>query len=170
MSRAKKHVTEGYTSELVLPLESQSIVRVFDLRGGNVCEVEYPNGDKILALIPAKFKNVLWIRKGSFAIVDMEAEQLYAGKVRTTIVHLLSPDHIKDLKKLDKWPSAFLTESEKKHSSDNIAKDNKTSDGVHDVGDDEEQEESDDDDDLFLNPNHQVAAESGGESENDSSD
>jgi len=161
MSRSKKRVTSDYsTTELILPEGSQCIVRVSDLRGGNVCEVEYPSGEKILSTIPSKFKNAVWIRKGAGAIVEQPADQEYAGKVRTTIIHLLSADHIKELKKLNKWPEEFLTEGERKQAVP-LVEDNE--DGYEDRS----SQDSDNDDDLFVNTNHHQLTDSEGEDEDE---
>jgi len=160
MSRSKKRVTLGYSSsDLILPKGTQRIVRVSDLRGGNVCEVEYPSGEKVLSLIPSKFKNAVWIRKGAGAIVEEPADQEYAGKVRTTIVHLLSAAHVKELKKINKWPEEFLTEGERKQLA-SVADDNE-GEGFGSGRD------SDNDDDLFVNPNHIVDSDEEGYGEDE---
>jgi len=137
--------------------EGQSIVRVSSLRGGNICEVELPNGEKVLSLIPTKFLNVLWIKNGNYAIIDGIEDKAYASKVRTSIVQILSSDQAKEWEKLDVWPKEFLSE-EKNHDANNGTTNKK------EKGDDDDSEE-DNDDDLFVNPNHVVDEEEEGEEE-----
>jgi len=83
--------------------------------------------------------------------------------VRTTIVHLLSADHIKELKKLNKWPKEFLTEGERKQAA-TLVEDNE--DGYEDRS----SQDSDNDDDLFVNPNHPLADSEEEDEEGDEDD
>jgi len=144
-------------------LNPASIVRITDLRGSNKCEVEYTNGEKMLAILPSKYKKVVWIRKGDFAVTEAQAEQK-STKVRTTISVLLTPSQIKDLKKQGKWPKEF-TEKEKKETKPIETGDDEDDEleiRGGDVGDDEG------DDELFVNSNHVVDPET--ESDDDDDD
>ncbi|KAK5583724.1 hypothetical protein RB653_005322 [Dictyostelium firmibasis] len=107
MSHARKHVTnQSLNSSLILE-NDQSIVKVIDMRGGNVVEVQYPNGSTVLAIIPSKFKNVLWIKKGNYAIIDKEDESSKSSQVKCSIVHILSKENVKGLVKSNDWPKEF---------------------------------------------------------------
>lgn len=56
-----------------------------------------------LVLFGSFFQCMAYFLSGTFVITEGTADQNYASKVKTTIVQLLSLDHIKDLKKMDKW-------------------------------------------------------------------
>ncbi|GAM27717.1 hypothetical protein SAMD00019534_108930 [Acytostelium subglobosum LB1] len=105
MSHARKHVTTNALNSSFMPEDDQSIVKIIDLRGGNIVEVQYPDGATVLAMIPTKFKGKLWIKLGNYAIVEREEET--TSKVRTSIVHLISADNLKYMKKQGIWPSEF---------------------------------------------------------------
>ncbi|KAF6138920.1 hypothetical protein GIB67_025649 [Kingdonia uniflora] len=50
--------------------EGQSIMQVVSLRGSNLIEVMDAGSEKSLALFPAKFQKSMWIKRGSFVVVD----------------------------------------------------------------------------------------------------
>lgn len=64
MSRSRKHVTAGALQDCPVPEGEQEIARVSEMRGGNIVEVVRPDGEKLLCLMPAKFKKTLWIKRG----------------------------------------------------------------------------------------------------------
>ena len=62
MGRGKK--VESVLSELPEPTESQVVVCVKGIPGGNVVQVQDAKGNEYLCRLPAKFRNVMWIKKG----------------------------------------------------------------------------------------------------------
>ncbi|EFA83297.1 hypothetical protein PPL_04087 [Heterostelium album PN500] len=161
MSHARKHVTITALNSEILPDEGQSIVKIIGLRGGNITDVQYANGSTVLAMIPSKFKGKLWIKKGAYAIIEKEDET--TKKIRTSIVHLLTPDNVKYIKKSNEWPIEFTEEpNDRNQINMNQMNDDSDSDGgLDDLGftnrnhrgvqdsdtDDDEEEEEDDDED-----------------------
>ncbi|KAN0028129.1 hypothetical protein ACTFIV_009961 [Dictyostelium citrinum] len=107
MSHARKHVTNQSLNSSLKLENDQNIVKVIDMRGGNVVEVQYPNGSTVLAIIPSKFKNVLWIKKGNYAIIDKEDESSKSSQVKCSVVHILSKENVKGLVKSNDWPKEF---------------------------------------------------------------
>jgi len=69
MSRSRKHVTAQALDYFPTPEEGEKIVRVVSIRGSNILEVEYPEGDKVLALMPAKFNKVIWVKRGMWLLI-----------------------------------------------------------------------------------------------------
>lgn len=65
MSHSRKHMTQGYKNNFPEPKPTEKIGRVIELRGSNQCEIEYPNGERVLVKFPAKFKKLLWIKRGN---------------------------------------------------------------------------------------------------------
>jgi translation initiation factor IF-1 len=70
MSHSRKHVIQKTLEDDPLPTPTQKIVRVVEARGDNIYSVEHPTGEKVLCVRPAKFKNVLWIKRGDFLIIE----------------------------------------------------------------------------------------------------
>eukprot|EP00966_Prymnesium_polylepis_P116704 2697335-Prymnesium_polylepis.1 len=53
--------------ELHEPTETQRIVVVLGLLGGNLVQVQDAESREFLCRVPAKFRNVVWIKKGRAA-------------------------------------------------------------------------------------------------------
>eukprot|EP00850_Spirogloea_muscicola_P008454 SM000045S16199 [mRNA] locus=s45:263590:264906:+ [translate_table: standard] len=75
-------------------------------------QVEGADGRTTLALLPAKFRKLLWLKRGNYVIVDVgERERVEAdgGKVTGTIMHVLYSDHVRWLQAAQLWPAAFAS-------------------------------------------------------------
>ncbi len=64
MSHSRKHVQAAVLNETPTLTPEDKIARVKELRGANVCEVEYSTGEKVLSQIPTKFRKLIWIKTG----------------------------------------------------------------------------------------------------------
>eukprot|EP00850_Spirogloea_muscicola_P003300 SM000013S26469 [mRNA] locus=s13:526612:528001:- [translate_table: standard] len=87
-------------------------MRIAAPRGGNLVEVEGADGRTTLALLPAKFRKLLWLKRGNYVIVDVgERDRVEAagGKVTGTIMHVLYSDHVRWLRAAQLWPAAFAS-------------------------------------------------------------
>ncbi|KAI8845550.1 hypothetical protein BC829DRAFT_419475 [Chytridium lagenaria] len=155
----KKQLRQQALDACPRPLEENRYVgRVVEIRGGGLYEVMTAylveggiDGEKTyeerneLVRLPSKFRNAVWIKRGSFAIIQYLTSKT---KVSGEIVHVLRPEHIKELKSEGLWP-AILDQAA------NAAEAARRE--VEDEG------EGSDDDGLFVNRNR-MGAESGGES------
>ena len=64
-------------------------------------QVEFPDGRSTLCLLPAKFHKKLWVRKGSFLVVeDAPAAGEEGSRVTGQIVAVLYADHVKQLRRM----------------------------------------------------------------------
>jgi len=156
MSHSRKHVVNKTLLNFPVPDEDQHIVRVTEMRGTNVVEVEYTNGDKILCLMPAKFRKRIWIKKGNYLIIEPFTELVKKKsdrKLKGRISHILYPEQIKYLKKIGRWPPEWAEEEE---SSQHIP----TEEGDGEEGDGDEGEDENQEDPYFVNTNRQVVLES----------
>ncbi|KAK9830876.1 hypothetical protein WJX81_000816 [Elliptochloris bilobata] len=106
--RRCKHVLQSALQDAVQPPTGcQSIVRAVGSRGGNHVEVEFPDGRRTLAMLPARFNKKLWVRRGGYLVVE-EAEDVGAGAVSALIVSVLYSDGVRALRKLPGvWPAEF---------------------------------------------------------------
>ncbi|KAF8316852.1 nucleic acid-binding protein [Clavulina sp. PMI_390] len=101
------------------------------------------SSESILAELPARFRKTLWIRRGSFVIVETLESNENSGKPRGEIVVVLQPNQIKELKKGGQWPAQFDT---------NLAK---TVDAEKDSFEEEKHssEDEEEDEEYLSNPN-----------------
>ena len=67
MSRRKKHSIQTFLSEDPVPEVGQVIARVIAPRGNNIHEVQLPNGATTLAELPPRYRNVIWVKRGTGA-------------------------------------------------------------------------------------------------------
>ena len=114
----RKGVEDQYINSFPLPEEDQHVVQVLGARGASIFEVAL-NDEEVakktsdhLALLPNKYRNVIWIKKKDFLIVDggvrrEEGEQgavEAGGKVQFIVKAILNKKQIKHIKKSGKWP------------------------------------------------------------------
>jgi translation initiation factor IF-1 len=100
-----KHVN-SIVSSLPEPSETQAIVVVTGIPGGNLLQVEDAERRAFLCRLPAKFRNRMWVLKGGHLIVDMaqgDEDGEAAGKVQATL--LVAPQLI-----------AYISEETKKEA------------------------------------------------------
>ncbi|KAF9179720.1 putative RNA-binding protein eif1ad [Haplosporangium sp. Z 767] len=151
MSR-RKQVPADILTEVPELEEGQRFARVLATRGKNIHEVQFSDGEELLVNLPPKFRSLVWVKRGSYVIIE-PAEEQDRTKVGGDIIAVLFPDHIKHYKQVGIWPF-------KDHLS--------TSTNAGNESEEESGSGSDDDDDLFVNNNRIVIEES--ETDSDSED
>ncbi|KAI9251191.1 phosphatidylserine decarboxylase-domain-containing protein [Sporodiniella umbellata] len=132
----KKQTIRNQIDQDIEISENQRYARTLGPRGNHQHEVEFADSTKTLVTLPPRFRNLVWIKRGYFVVVDATTGTV-SEKVGGEIAHVLYPKDIKHLKAAGKWPAEFddkKSENKLEHS-------------------DEEEEEEDDDDDLFKNNN-----------------
>lgn len=112
----RKSVMESYLNEVPELEEGQLIAKVIASRGSNILEITASTGEESLAMLPTKFRKLIWVKRGDFVVVsgssgDVTIATGQEGKVKYSIVHILSQDHIKELKKKGTWPGSFEVNS-----------------------------------------------------------
>ena len=118
----RKHVI-AELDDFELPTPYQIIAKVGENPGGRLFEVITPDNIKnttktTLASLPKKFKNNVWVKRGTFVYI----EQIEEGKkVQAEIVKLLNSEHRIWLEKEGCWPEEFAESSLMKE--DNVKKD-----------------------------------------------
>lgn len=89
----------------VLDPSTDYYAKVTESRGKGQFLVTLPGTESdLLVYMPPKFRNALWIRRGSFVIV--RRYEVDKGE----LVHVLSPEQIKEIKREGKWPQEFTNE------------------------------------------------------------
>ncbi|TPX55528.1 hypothetical protein PhCBS80983_g05246 [Powellomyces hirtus] len=148
----KKHTSQQALEELPLPTPATPVARVTDNRGGGNYDVQLPApqaGGELTTLIvslPAKFRKLIWVKKGSYVIIQLADESAPGSKVAGEITNVLFPDQIKHIKSQGLWPADFAAPAAKNDDNDEDAEGEEC----------EEVTDSDNDDDLFVNSNRRV--------------
>ncbi|KAG9119374.1 hypothetical protein FRC07_005622 [Ceratobasidium sp. 392] len=78
------------------------VCRVGVARGGSQFEV-WDGESTWLAELPKRFRNTIWIRRGSFVLVDTSSSSANTSGTRGEIVFVLQKEHILQLKKQAQW-------------------------------------------------------------------
>ncbi|KAA8533881.1 hypothetical protein F0562_031398 [Nyssa sinensis] len=110
MKGGRKNLKRAAEEETSTLQQGQSIMQVVSLRGSNLIEVMDARGEKSLALFPAKFQKSMWIKRGSFVVVDESGrdEALESGrKVACIVSQVLFYDQVRVLQKSPEWPEIF---------------------------------------------------------------
>ncbi|CBJ25456.1 conserved unknown protein [Ectocarpus siliculosus] len=106
----RKSVTDDYLNSTPEPGENEEIVLAQAPRGSNIIEIMLANGEPSLALLPTRFRKLIWVKRGDYLITstsagDFETSAGETGKVRHRVEHILNKDQIKHLKKRELWPA-----------------------------------------------------------------
>jgi len=83
--------------------------------GANLFEVVFDGGARSLAMLPSKFRKLVWLKRGDFVIVSGAAGATLtargtAGAVTHAIEHILYADAVRHLKATAQWPDALERE------------------------------------------------------------
>lgn len=164
MKGGRKNLQWAAEEREVTLTDGQSIAQAVSHRGSNLVEVMDAQGNKLLALIPAKIQKKYWIGRGTFIVVDDSGKEkaLESGsKVGCIVSRVLFYEQVRELKKSPDWPGAFKSSvdssSEKMLALDNSCKqknDHNSNDGDNDNDDKDDENEDEDEDGLPpLEPN-----------------
>ncbi|RPA78590.1 putative eukaryotic translation initiation factor eIF1 [Ascobolus immersus RN42] len=83
-----------------------SICRVIKAAGNNLYSLETVKNETILAELPAKFRNAIWLRRGGYVVVDHGTFEGRGGKVSGEIVNVVRDE--KEWRKKSYWPEQFV--------------------------------------------------------------
>ena len=120
MGGAKKnHVIQRALQEYAEPPRADEIIcQARGSRGSNKIDVMLPDGFEALVILPAKFHKKIWVRKGSFVIVqviqdetDDRGERTFNGEISRV---LLKDDekHLRCLEGGKYWPERWCLAAE----------------------------------------------------------
>ncbi|XP_020229064.1 probable RNA-binding protein EIF1AD [Cajanus cajan] len=114
MRGGRKNLKRATEEKHITLQDGQSIMQVLSLRGSNLIEVMDASGNKSLALFPAKFQRSMWIKRGSFVVVDESGKEkaLESGsKVACIVSQVLFYEQVRELQKSPEWPEKFKSET-----------------------------------------------------------
>ncbi|BCS19226.1 putative eukaryotic translation initiation factor eIF1a-like protein [Aspergillus puulaauensis] len=84
----------------------QDIARVIKATGNNIYSVEFPSKETALVELPAKFRSTIWMKRGSFVVVDTNALDTRDNKLGGEIVNIVRDE--KAWRKTPFWPKQFV--------------------------------------------------------------
>lgn len=113
----KKHVLNEILSGDIEIKDDHKLAQVLKTRGNHLYEVRTTDNRQFLVSMPSKFRNTIWIKPGSFVIIEFIAE---GNKVKGEIVKILLKEHVKEMKKNSFWLHEFdiLEQAESKREND----------------------------------------------------
>ncbi|KAL2011570.1 hypothetical protein VTN00DRAFT_4288 [Thermoascus crustaceus] len=89
--------------------EGQQIARVIKATGNNIYAVELPSKTSILVELPARFRSTIWIKRGSYVVVDTKALEPRENKLGGEIINIVRDE--KAWRKAPYWPKEFVKQS-----------------------------------------------------------
>lgn len=108
MPRPKRDL-HAVAQETVTPpgqlASNQHIARVKSNAGNNLYQLELPSSDVVLAELPARFRSTIWIKRGSFVVVDTSALADRENKLGGEIVNVVREEKL--WRKMSYWPKEF---------------------------------------------------------------
>ena len=159
MSKSRKHIKSEAINSYPELQAGQSIVKVVATRGTNQVEVECPNKEKILVMMPTKFNKLVWTKKGDHLIITTDRSEMNKGKIKGIIEHILVTHQIKHLKKIGQWPIEFSEKAPNfgpKDGEEPSEQSKPIQDGERSDEDENEDDSSSEEDEIYSNPNHQA--------------
>ncbi|KAG5031650.1 hypothetical protein JHK85_015632 [Glycine max] len=106
MRGGRKNLKRATEEKHITLQDGQGIMQVVSLRGANIIEVMDASGNKLLALFPAKIQKSMWIKRGSFVVVDESGKEkaLESGsKVACLVSQVLFSKQVRELEKSPEW-------------------------------------------------------------------
>ncbi|KAJ4990288.1 translation initiation factor 1A/IF-1 [Stagonosporopsis vannaccii] len=109
MGRPKRQVLatieDTITPPDVLPA-AHLIARIVKAEGKNLYSAELPGGKTVLAELEAKFRSTVWIKRGSYVVIDTSALAERDNKLDGEIVNIVRDE--KAWRKMAYWPKEFV--------------------------------------------------------------
>lgn len=85
--------------------QTQSIARLKQAAGNNLYQLELPSGKVVLAELHQKFRSTIWLKRGSYVLVDTAALADRDNKIGGEIVNVVGDERA--WRKEAYWPAEF---------------------------------------------------------------
>ncbi|KAK7509045.1 putative S1-like domain-containing protein [Phyllosticta citriasiana] len=119
MGRPKRqiHAVEEETLNSPDALDAtQTIAKVAKAEGNNLYTVELPAGKTVLAELNAKFRSTIWVKRGTFVVLDQSTMAERENKIGGEIINVVRDE--KTWRKQKYWPAQFTKSSAYPEDSD----------------------------------------------------
>jgi probable RNA-binding protein EIF1AD len=104
MPRPKRDLHATVENTIIPPdslEEGQSIARIDKATGNNVYNVKLPGGKHVLVELGEKFRSRIWVKRGSYVVVDTNALAERENKLAGEIVNVVRDE--KQWRKMSYW-------------------------------------------------------------------
>lgn len=88
---------------------THAIARMTQAAGKNLYHLALPSGVGILAELPAKFRSTIWLKRGSYVLVDTAALADRENKLSGEIVNVVGDE--KAWRRMPYWPVEFAAKT-----------------------------------------------------------
>lgn len=108
MPKPKRSINAVAEQTLVPPddlAQNEQIARLKQAAGNNLYHLELRDGSTILAELNQKFRSTIWLRRGSYVLVDTTALADRENKLGGEIVNIVGDE--KAWRKMPYWPAEF---------------------------------------------------------------
>ncbi|KAJ5468913.1 hypothetical protein N7475_006665 [Penicillium sp. IBT 31633x] len=85
---------------------TQQIVRAIKATGNNIYLIEQTDKKQKLVELPARFRSTIWIKRGSYVVVDTKGQEERDNKIEGEIVNVVRDE--KAWRKAPFWPKEFV--------------------------------------------------------------
>ncbi|KAH5105626.1 hypothetical protein HBI70_180130 [Parastagonospora nodorum] len=119
MPRPKRNLLATIDSTITPPdtlAPGRYIARITTAAGNNLYNAELPDGKLVLAELEAKFRSTVWIKRGSYVVIDTSALADRDNKLDGEIVNVVRDE--KAWRKMTYWPKEFVKKSTYVEDSD----------------------------------------------------
>jgi len=119
MPKPRRNVQAAAEETLTPPNQltaSQCVARVKTAAGNNLYHIETSAGKAMLVQLPARFRSTIWIKRGSFVLVDTSTLAERENKLDGEIINIVRNE--KDWRKMSYWPADFVKRSAYPEDSD----------------------------------------------------
>lgn len=69
--------------------KTHQIVRAIKATGNNIYLIELPNKGQMLVELPARFRSTIWIKRGSYLVIDTKAQDERDNKIGGEIINIV---------------------------------------------------------------------------------
>ncbi|KAG5962186.1 hypothetical protein E4U58_003991 [Claviceps cyperi] len=112
MGKPKRNVLAAAEQTLTPPpaLEpNQFLVRVVKPQGNNLYACELPDQTPLVLELAQRFRNTIWIKRGSFVLAERYADGLSEGRAEGEVVNVVRDEKL--WRKQIYWPKEFTKNS-----------------------------------------------------------
>ena len=113
MQARRKHLVKEYEDSYPIPKEGEEIGLCVGLRGERMFDIETASGEKLIAFLPTRFQNLIWLRQGMYVVFRRAEGAEEAEKVRGWIEGIYLVDKVKEAMKEPFWPEVFREKENK---------------------------------------------------------
>jgi probable RNA-binding protein EIF1AD len=101
---SKKRTRQSVLNDLpTIDSPTQIVCRHASPRGKNMHVVTTPSGMNIVAYLPPRFRNTVWLKRGNHLIVETREHEVKEDKLSGEILYILNDKHIKHLQQHQQW-------------------------------------------------------------------